>query len=181
MGCHSLLSLPGPQRYNSSSTQYPEYIYLPSLYKHQLRYLPTYLPTPYTATKRLPPLSYINLHTTMMPRIVSLLIFLLLQITTTIAHPLSKRKGGGGGRSGGGGGGGTGLSSGSLSWKTVLVIVGSILGTFLLLYIIFWQCVPGGRMFDWVKKVRDQRLEKKWAKYEVKDANASANEGQGGN
>ncbi|KAG0124399.1 hypothetical protein HOY82DRAFT_633986 [Tuber indicum] len=117
----------------------------------------------------------------MMPRIVSLLIFLLLQITTTIAHPLSKRKGGGGGRSGGGGGGGTGLSTGSLSWKTVLVIVGSILGTFLLLYIFFWQCVPGGRMFDWVKKVRDQRLEKKWAQYEVKDANSSANEGRGGN
>ncbi|KAG0641085.1 hypothetical protein HOY80DRAFT_755605 [Tuber brumale] len=121
----------------------------------------------------------------MISRLLSLLIFLLLQITTTIAHPLSKRKGGGGGgggRSGGGGGGGSTLSSGSLSWRTVLVIVGSILGSFALLYIIFWQCVPGGRMYDWVKKVKDQRLgKKKWARFEVKDVNASANEERGGN
>ncbi|RPA92846.1 hypothetical protein L873DRAFT_1653210, partial [Choiromyces venosus 120613-1] len=100
-------------------------------------------------------------------------LFFTLLIQTSTAHPLTKRKGGGGGR--GGGGSGFSFSAGSMSWKVVLVIVGSILGMLLLLYIIFWQCIPGGRFYDCVKKVRDERLARKWARYEAKDANANAN------
>jgi len=137
-------------------------------------YPPTYTPLETSSKLRIP------LHTAMMLTPYSLLILLLQITTTTIAHPLTKRKGGGGGggRSGGGGGTST-LSSGSISWKTVVAIVFSLLGAFLLLYIIYQCCTPGKRLHDWMEKVRDERSAKKRARNEAGDANASANGGRG--
>ena len=115
-----------------------------------------------------------------MPTPLSLLalhLVLLLQITTIIAHPLTKRKGGGG--RGGGVSGTSGLHGGSASGKTVATVVGSILGALLLLFVIYRYCLPGGRMYEWMKRVWDERLAKKRARNEAGYANAGVNEGPG--
>jgi len=112
-----------------------------------------------------------------MPTPRSLLLLLLLQITAIVAHPLTKRRGGGGSHgSGGGGSSGSGLDS---TWKKTIAILASVLGVILLLYILFQCCVPGQKMHDWRKKRRGERLAKKRARDEAKDANASASQGQG--
>lgn len=177
MGYHlKLPSLLALRYYNFSTIQRSEDP--PWSYKHQSRYL-QYLPT-YTLLETSSKL-HILPHTAMIPtNPLSLLIPLLLQITTTVAHPLTKRKGGGGGGGRSGGGGGTSsLSSSSVSWKTVVAIVVSILGVFLLLYIIYQCCAPGHKLHDWIEKVRDERSAKKRARNEAGDANASANGGRG--
>ena len=61
----------------------------------------------------------------------------------------------------------------------MLAIVGSILGAFLLLFVIFRCCVPGGRIYDLAKRVGGELSAKMRGRNEAEDENTSVNESRG--